>query len=174
MSAKDLILDFSAYDLDHVVADLEAIRRYNPQRHEMEQLTAIVHETTDDPRICVGYKDVTHEEFWARGHMPGMPIMPGVIICEAAAQTCGYYVMKYNLLGAGTMGFGGMDDVRFRDPVLPGSRLVIVAKLLRLRRGVMSVCRFQAFVERSLVCEGQIKGIRLPDDLLPCGGKSSE
>ncbi len=58
MAAKNLIIDFSAFDLERVVADIEEIRRYNPQRYEMEQLTAIVY---DDPAsgICVGYKDVT-------------------------------------------------------------------------------------------------------------------
>jgi hypothetical protein len=62
VATKTLILDFSAYDLDKVLADAEEIRRYNPQRHEMEQLTAVVY---DDPEagICVGYKDVTPHEF---------------------------------------------------------------------------------------------------------------
>ena len=82
---KPLIIEFSEYDLDHVFADIEVIRRYNSQRYEMEQLTAIVFE--DDTRaICVGYKDLKPDEFWARGHMPGMPLMPGVIMCEAAPR----------------------------------------------------------------------------------------
>ncbi|MBU4398557.1 MAG: beta-hydroxyacyl-ACP dehydratase, partial [Planctomycetes bacterium] len=83
MGRRDLIIDFSEYDLDHVVSDTEAIRRANMQRYEMEQLTAICFE---DPErgICVGYKDLTENEFWVRGHMPGMPLMPGVIMCEAA------------------------------------------------------------------------------------------
>jgi 3-hydroxyacyl-[acyl-carrier-protein] dehydratase len=55
---KDLIIDFSEYDLDHVVADIEEIRRINPQRFEMEQLTAIVFDDMERG-ICVGYKDVT-------------------------------------------------------------------------------------------------------------------
>ena len=165
MASKDLILDPSEYDLDHVVADLEEIRRYNRQRFEMEQLTAIVYEDRDR-NVCAGYKDVGHDEFWVRGHMPGMPLMPGVVICEAAAQLCGYYVKKYNLLGDATIGLGGIDKVRFRDPVLPGCRLVLVAELTRLRRGALSICRFQALVDQTLVCEGQIRGIALPDDLL--------
>lgn len=164
MAGKDLILDFGEYDLDHVVADIEQIRRYNPQRFEMEQLTAIVYEDTDR-NICAGYKDVGHDEFWVRGHMPGMPLMPGVIICEAAAQLCGYYVKKHNLLGDRTIGLGGLDEIRFRDPVLPGNRLVLVAMLTKLRRNAMSICRFQAFVNQSLVCEGSIKGIALPGGL---------
>ena len=93
MAKKQLILDFSEYDLNHVVADIEEIRRYNPQRYEMEQLTAICFEDTERA-ICVGYKDLGPDEFWARGHMPGMPLMPGVIMCEAAAQLASYYVHR--------------------------------------------------------------------------------
>ncbi len=104
MSGKDLILDFSEYDVNHVVAGLEEIRRYNLQRYEMEQLTAICH--VDEARkICAGYKDVTLEEFWVRGHMPKAPLMPGVIICEVAAQLASYFVQKYDLLGAKVVGF---------------------------------------------------------------------
>ena len=66
MAGKELIIDFSEYDANRVVADIEQIRRYNPQRFEMEQLTAIVYE---DPsrKLGVGYKDVRHDEFWRGG-----------------------------------------------------------------------------------------------------------
>jgi 3-hydroxyacyl-[acyl-carrier-protein] dehydratase len=164
VAGKELILDFSEYDVNHVVADVEEIRRYNLQRYEMEQLTAIIFE---DPvrNICAGYKEVTDHEFWIRGHMPGMPLMPGVVMCEAAAQMCSYFAQKQDLLGSKHLGFGGLEDVRFRDPVFPGSKLVVVSQLLRVRRGAMIVCRFQCFVERSLVCEGIIKGVPLPTNL---------
>jgi len=162
---KNLILDFSAYDLNHVVADIEEIRRYNPQRFEMEQLTAIVFDDRERG-ICVGYKDVTSNEFWIRGHMPGMPLMPGVIMCEAAAQLCGFHVQRHNLMGAQMIGFGGMDEVRFRGTVVPGDRLVIASEKLQLRTGAMVRCRFQCFVNEQIVCEGQIRGIPIPVDAL--------
>ena len=161
MPGKEQIVDFSEFDLNRPVASVADIRRYNAQRFEMEQLTAIVYEDKESGR-CVGYKDITDHEFWVRGHMPGMPIMPGVVMCEAAAQLCSYYSQKHDLLGAEMVGFGGLEDVRFRDPVLPGSRLVIVAKLLKIRRGAMIVCRFECYVDQTLVCEGGIKGIPLP------------
>jgi 3-hydroxyacyl-[acyl-carrier-protein] dehydratase len=166
VAAKDLILDFSEFDLDHVVADLAEIRRHNPQRHEMEQLTAIVY---DDPQrhICVGYKDITPHEFWVRGHMPGLPLMPGVLMCEAAAQMCSFHVQKHSLLGSAIVGFGGLEDVHFRDVVVPGDRLVVAAQLVRIRRGRMIVSHFQGFVRQRLVVDGTIKGIPLPVDLIP-------
>lgn len=161
MPGKDLILDFSAYDLNNVVAGREEIRRYNPQRHEMEQLTAIVYDDLASG-ICVGYKDLTADEFWVRGHMPGMPLMPGVMMCEAAAQLCSYHAQRHDLLKTEMIGFGGMDEVRFRGTVVPGDRLVIAAQKLQLRPGAMIRCRFQCFVREQLVCEGQIRGIPIP------------
>lgn len=161
MAKKELIIDFSEYDLDHVVADIEEIRRHNPQRFEMEQLTAICFE--DAARnICVGYKDIGPDEFWARGHMPGMPLMPGVIMCEAAAQLSSYYSHRFKLM-EGLIGFGGLEDVRFRGMVRPGDRFVVVCRLLKLRRSILT-CEFQAFVNQSMVCEGIIKGIALPTE----------
>ncbi len=172
MSGKDYIVDPSTLDFDRVVADIDEIRRWNPQRFEMEQLTAIVYE---DPvrNICVGYKDLTDQEFWVRGHMPGMPLMPGVVMLEAVAQVCCYCAHKYDLLGSSMVGFGGLEDVRFRDPVLPGDRLVVMCELLKARRHRLIVCRFQAFVKTNLVLEGILKGIPIPVDAL-AGAKPSD
>jgi 3-hydroxyacyl-[acyl-carrier-protein] dehydratase len=166
---KNLIIDFSEFDVNHVVADIEEIRRYNPQRHEMEQLTAIVY---DDPAsgICVGYKDVTPHEFWIRGHMPGLPLMPGVVMCECAAQLSSYHTQRHNLMNAQMIGFGGMDEVRFRGTVVPGDRMVIAVQKLQVRVGAMIRCRFQCFVCEQLVCEGQIRGIPIPVEALTARG----
>ncbi len=161
MRGRDFLYDLSEIDLKRVVADLSQIRRYNPQRFEMEQLTAIVFEDSEHHR-CLGYKDTSEQDFWVRGHMPGMPLMPGVIMCEAAAQLASYYTQKYDLLGSEMVGFGGLEDVRFRDPVLPGDRLYVATELVKVRRGRMIVCRFQGFVQDRIVVEGSLKGIPLP------------
>jgi len=162
---KELLTDLSTIDFDHVVADIDEIRKYNPQRCEMEHLTAIVYEDSKN-HICVGYKDVTPNEFWVQGHMPGMPLMPGVIMLEAAAQLCSYYTQKHDLLGSEMVGFGGLDEVRFRDPVLPGSRLILISQLDKVRRGRIIVSRFQGVVGDSVVVEGTLKGIAIPVEAL--------
>ncbi len=165
MPPRDYLIHPSEYDLDRVIADIHEIRRWNFQRFEMEQLTAIVHE--DQARaLCVGYKDVTTDEFWVRGHFPSMPLMPGVMMCEAAAQLSSYYTQKYNLLDASLVGFGGLEEVRFREPVVPGDRLVIAVERVRVRRGAMIVCRFQGLVRENIVVDGIIKGVPLPADVL--------
>ena len=161
MTEKDLMIDLDQIDMSNVIADSEEIRKYNPQRHEMEQLTAIVY---DDPEtnICVGYKDIADDEFWVRGHMPGMPLMPGVVMLEAAAQMSSYYVQKHDLLKAEMVGFGGLEDVRFRGVVLPGKRLILIGKLLKVRPRRMIINRFQGVVDGNIVVEGTLKGIALP------------
>lgn len=169
---KQLILDFSEYNLDNVIADAEEIRRYNQQRFEMEQLTAICFE---DPSrgLCVGYKEITPNEFWCRGHMPGLPLMPGVIMCEAAAQLSSYYIHRYKLMEADVVGFGGLQDVRFRGVVRPGDRFVIVSRMLKVRRSIMT-CEFQCFVRQNMVCEGILKGVALQKDMVEGGGVAEE
>jgi 3-hydroxyacyl-[acyl-carrier-protein] dehydratase len=154
-----LLLDPTGLDLTRVVADREAIQRINPQRFEMEQLTAIV---LLDPtqHIVAGYKDVRSDEFWVRGHMPGYPLLPGVLICEAAAQLCSYYIVTAGLLRGDFLGFGGMENVRFRSPVRPGDRLVLIGKSGRLNRRQM-VFNVQGFVGTSMVFHGDILGMPL-------------
>ncbi len=66
------LVDPATIDTSRVLADGEAIRRGNPQRFEMQQLTAIVFLDKDD-HLIIGYKDVQADEFWVRGHMPGTP-----------------------------------------------------------------------------------------------------
>jgi len=168
---KPLILEFSEYDLDNVVADIEEIRRHNRQRYEMEHLTAVCYENRES-NVVVGYKDLGPDEFWVRGHMPGMPLMPGVIMCEAAAQLASYYSVKHKLMD-GVVGFGGLEKVRFRGMVRPGDRFVIVMRMLKHRR-VIITCEFQAFVNQELVCEGIIKGVALPVEQLADGQDSSD
>jgi 3-hydroxyacyl-[acyl-carrier-protein] dehydratase len=163
VSSKEPIVDLAKLDFRRPLATVEDIRRLNPQRFEVEQLSGIVHED-HEKYICVGYKDVTHDEFWVRGHMPGMPLMPGVVMCEAAAQLASYFTLKLDLLGSPMVGLGGMEEVKFRAPVIPGDRLVVIVQMTKVSRGRMIVCRFQGFVRETLVVDGFIKGIPLPVD----------
>ena len=165
MAESKLLVDLSLVDFDHPMARLDDIRLINPQRFEMEQLTAVVYVNEQD-YSCVGYKDITDHEFWIRGHMPGLPLMPGVVMLESIAQLCSFVAQRYDLLGAEMVGFGGLEDVRFRDPVLPGDRLIVMCKLEKVRRGRMIVCKFQGVVKDRIVVEGTLKGIPIPVEAL--------
>ena len=170
MARNDYLIDPSEYDLDRILYGIEDIRRANMQRFEMEQLTAVVYENEENG-TCVGYRDLA-DEFWVRGHMPGMPLMPGVIMCEAAAQLCSFFAYRYQLLSDGCVGFGGLRDVKFRGVVRPGQRFVIQSKLMKYRKDRMLVAAFQCLATAGLqnptdiVCEGELTGVRLPQELL--------
>src|SRR6185369_11145757 len=116
----------------------------NPQRFEMIQLDAVVYLNKDE-KVIVGYKDVRYDEWWVRGHMPGYPLLPGVLMCEASAQLCSYFAMTQCEFDGDFLGFGGMDEVRFRMSVRPGERLILVAKTVRFHRRQM-VFNVQGFV----------------------------
>lgn len=153
----ELLYDLNTIASYPVIADQAAIQAINPQRFEMYQLSAIVHV---DPaqHLVIGYKDVTTDEFWIRGHMPDYPLMPGVMMCEAAAQLTGYYAIKYRIVEAAFLVFAGMDDVRFRGQVRVGDRLVLVSKGVKVnRRQVTS--NVQGFVGDTMVFHGNIIGM---------------
>ena len=164
MSTETLI-DLSLIDPDKPIADIDDIRRLNPQRFEMEQLTAILYEDREN-YACAALKEVTEDEFWVRGHMPGMPLMPGVVMLEAVAQLSSYFTQKHDLLGAEMVGFGGLDDVRFRGVVSPGDRLILLVKMVKARRGRMIVAAFQGIVCETVVLEGTLRGIPIPLEAL--------
>lgn len=157
MPPKPLI-DLNALDFDTCVADQDAIRECNKQRYEMEHLNSVIHLDLEN-HLVVGYKDVTDDEFWVRGHIPGRPLLPGVIMCEAAAQLCSYYFVKATETDR-FLGFAGLNDVKFRRSVEPGQRLVLIANCTQLtaRRATFDC---QGFVEDTLVFEGTIVGMPL-------------
>ena len=109
---------------------------------------------------AVGEKLVTIGEPFFQGHFPDYPLMPGVLMCEAAAQLVSFYVIEQKLMESDFLGFGGMENVRFRAPVRPGNRLMLVGKLIRYHRR-QTIFNVQAFVGDTMVFEGDIIGVPL-------------
>lgn len=164
------LCDYSQFNFDQPMFDLDEVRKVNPQRYEMEQLSGVVHVDTES-WLIVGFKDVTHDEFWIRGHMPDYPLMPGIVLCECAAQLAGFLARKYKILGGDYLGFGGMNEVRFRAPVYPGCRLVLVAQLTKLRKNRLAEYSFQGFVEGKMVFSGDMIGVPIHRD--PTAGEAA-
>ena len=158
--APPLLFDLSTIDLKGPpVFDQEAICRANPQRYEMQQLDGIL--WYDRGRECVlGYKDVTDHEFWVRGHIPGRPLMPGVIQIEAAAQLLSFFV-KHAYDEEGFVGFGGIERAKFRSAVEPGCRLHLLGHITEARRGRKYACDVQGVVAGVLAFEASITGLRV-------------
>jgi len=157
MPPKPLV-ELESLDLSNVVAGPDEIRRCNPHRFEMELLEGVLHLDLEQG-VAVGYKDVRDDEFWVRGHVPGRPLLPGVLMCEAAAQLSSF-VYHQVVQTDRFLGFGGMENVKFRGQVVPGDRLILVAKKVDLKpRRAVFEC--QAFVRGAMVYEGTVIGMPL-------------
>jgi 3-hydroxyacyl-[acyl-carrier-protein] dehydratase len=161
-------LDPSQLDLSRVLVDREGLRQVNPQRFELEQIDAIVL-IDREKHVIAGYKDVRSDEFWVRGHLPDYPLLPGVLMCEAAAQLVSYYVNIIGLLTGDFVGFAGLENVRFRGAVRPGDRLVLIGKGLRVHKR-QTIFNVQGFVAGNLVFHGDIIGVSLHKQPGPSGG----
>ena len=154
------LFDLALVDPSKTVDPIERIREANPQRFEMEQLSRICYVDDAAGRVA-GVLDLEAVPFWARGHIPERPLMPGVLMIEAAAQLCSYYVRRvYDAAEYGSrfFGFGGIDDVKFRGTVFPGESLLILGERLEIRPR-RAVFRTQGFVNGRMCFEATITGM---------------
>lgn len=150
------ILNPSTLDFSQLVADRDEIQRVNPQRHEFALLDGIVHCDIEN-RIFAGYHDVREDAWWVRGHVPGRPLFPGVLMIEVAAQLASY-ITHHVLQIKGFAGFAGVDKVKFRGTVTPPARFVVISRGKTVRRR-QTVCDSQGFVGATMVFEGEITGM---------------
>ena len=154
--APAFIYDLSRVDMNKVVVPVEGIREIIPQRFEFELLSGIVHIDEADDTI-IGFKDITDHEFWVRGHIPGRPLMPGVLMIECAAQLCAFWSMKKRPEW-GFVGFARCNDVIFRGTVVPPNRLYMIAHMTELSRR-RAVAKCQGIVDGTLIFEATITGM---------------
>ncbi len=159
MMPPSLLFDLSQIDLTtKPIFDEEAIGKVNPQRFEMQHLDGIL--WYDKKKFLIlGYKDVTGDEFWVRGHIPGRPLMPGVIMVEAAAQLLSFFVKQIYGLDA-FIGFVGIDSTKFRSVVAPGHRLYLLGYLTKYGRRKYTA-NVQGVVEGTMVFETIVSGTKV-------------
>ncbi len=151
------LVDLATVDFDSVQFDRAGVEAKIPQRLEMAFLDR-VHLVDLERGIAVGTRDVRPDEFWVRGHVPGRPLLPGVLAVEALAQLCTFYYKCLSPEDGRFWGFGGVDGVKFRGIIVPGDRLVLLsrARSVRSRRAVFEA---QAVVGDRLVVEAVITGM---------------
>ncbi len=134
--------------------DIYEILKYMPHRYPFLLVDRILSLTEKE---VVGLKNVTFNEEFFLGHFPEKPVMPGVLIVEAMAQTGGFLLLnkiepekrdKYLLY------FAGIDKVKFRKPVTPGDQLIMKLELLRFG-GQVAKMKGVAMVDDTVVAEGE-------------------
>lgn len=105
---------------------------------------------------AVGIKNVTINEPFFSGHIPSLPIMPGVLILESIAQVGGVVLTLLPGMKGVFFAFAGIDKVRFRRPVIPGDQLIITVELLTLKRNRIAKMKGKGTVDGELAVQGEM------------------
>jgi 3-hydroxyacyl-[acyl-carrier-protein] dehydratase len=134
--------------------DVSEIQRIIPHRFPFLLVDAILE--LDPAKRIVGIKNVTFNDPFFQGHFPGAPVMPGVLIVEAMAQVAAVMVLKeLPDREKKLVYFSGIDQARFRQPVVPGDQLRMVVQTIRMRPRHGKL-KGEAFVRDKLVAEAEI------------------
>ncbi len=104
---------------------------------------------------AVGYKNVTMNEYFFQGHFPGEPVMPGVLIIEALAQTGAVAILSKESFKGKIAYFGGISKAKFRKKVVPGDVLRLEIEIIKIK-GPAGVGKAIAYVDDKKACEAEI------------------
>lgn len=137
-----------------MLLDTNGIQKILPHRYPFLMVDAILE--MDGLERIVGIKNVTFNEPFFQGHFPGAPVMPGVLVIEAMAQTGGLLLLKEIPDREGKLlYFVAIDDARFRRPVIPGDQLRIEVSVLSWR-GTFCKLAGKATVDGELAAEATL------------------
>jgi 3-hydroxyacyl-[acyl-carrier-protein] dehydratase len=150
-------LNVSELNPDKLVYTREQIYQLIPQRYEFEQLHGIIHLDTSN-KVAACLRDIHSDEWWCRGHLPGRPIFPGVLMLECAAQLAAFYREITMPSGGAFMGFGGVDNAKFRGAVIPPARMIVIGRAVEERERRF-VCDTQGYIDGAMIFECRITGM---------------
>ena len=131
----------------------EEIKKIIPQREPFLMIDEV--EEFVPGESAIAYKNVDESEWYFKGHFPGNPILPGVLICESLAQTGAIAILSMEENKGKNALFGGIDKMRFKKQVVPGDRLKLEVKIIK-RKGPIGIGEAIATVDGKVVAKGEL------------------
>ena len=140
--------------IDNEQLAIEEILGLLPHRYPFALVDRVIEHIPGEKAVAI--KNITINEPQFQGHFPERPLMPGVLIVESMAQVGGLIVTQMPDLPSGLFVFAGIDNVKFRRPVVPGDQLIITCQLLSIKRKRFGKVKGEAHVDGNLVCAGEL------------------
>ena len=131
----------------------EEIKQIIPQRDPFLMIDEVKEFVPGES--AVAYKNVDESEWYFKGHFPGNPIMPGVLIVESLAQTGAVAILSMEENKGKNALFGGIDKMKFKKMVVPGDKLKLEVKIIK-RKGPIGVGEAIASVDEKVVAKGEL------------------
>lgn len=152
-----MLIDLDALDLERVVTTQDEIYTRLPHRHEFRLLDGLVYRD-NQATSAVAFINIQDDGFWVRGHLPGRPLFPGVLMIEAAGQLAAYMAGEVKGYSNKFIGLGGVEKAKFRDTVVPNCRMYIAMVPIEIRARRI-ICATQGMVNQRIVFEAEICGM---------------
>lgn len=133
--------------------DIKQIQQIIPHRYPFLLIDTI--DELEEGKRVVGTKNVTMNEYFFQGHFPNEPVMPGVLIIEALAQTGAVALLSMEQNKGKIAFFAAMDKVKFRQNVVPGDTLKLEVEIIKIK-GPMGIGKAVAYVKDKKVAEAEL------------------
>jgi len=154
----EAFIDLARLDLRRVLMTREDVYKILPQRYQFELIGGVLHLDKVAQEI-VSFVDFGTDDWWVAGHLPGRPLVPGIVMMEAAAQTAALLMRQVQGEWATRfIGFGGVDGVRFRGMITPPARVYMIAKGGSYRSNLAKM-PIQGIMDGKLVFSGEVLGV---------------
>jgi 3-hydroxyacyl-[acyl-carrier-protein] dehydratase len=131
----------------------EEIKNIIPQREPFLMIDEV--EDFVPGESCIAYKYVDENEYYFKGHFPGNPIMPGVLMVEALAQTGAVAILSMEENKGKNALFGGIDKLKFKKMVVPGDKVKLEVRIIK-RKGPIGVGEALASVDGKVAVKGEL------------------